>query len=135
MPRKPTKKATREVKQILSRAEKPEEVLAQLTKDTEQEAIEAKEERVPGKVVRGQKTPWTLKDIEDVFPVCEFTPDDTVKVTWNGVMLQFITGVSQLMPTCFRDQYLETKRRTRAIKPIMVSTGKINIEPGAGALD
>lgn len=133
MPRKPTKRAKREVEQILSRAEKPEEVLEEIAHDAEQ--AEVKEERVPGKVVHGQKTSWTLKDIENVFPLCEFTPDNTVQVTWNGVMLQFIAGVSQLMPTCFRDQYLETKRRTRVSKPIVVSTGKITVDAGAGALE
>ena len=135
MPRKTVKKAKREVAQILNRAEDPNAVLTELAKDTKQEAIEATEERMPGKVVRGQKTSWTLKDVENIFPICEFTPDDTVQVTWNGVMIQFIAGCSQIMPTCFRDLYLETKRRTRASKPIMVSTGKIDIEPGAGALE
>lgn len=143
MPRKTVKKARREVKQILSRAENPTAVLEAVAKATEQEKVEATEPRVPGKVVHGQKTPWTMKDIEEaradngdlMFPVCEFTPDDTVKITWNGVMVQFIAGVSQLMPTCFRDQYLETKRRTRASKPIVVSTGKIDVDLGAGSLE
>jgi len=143
MPRKSIKKAKREVKQTLSRAENPTAVLEEVAKGIEKEKVEAKEPRVPGKVVHGQKTPWTLKDIEEAradngdlaFPLCEFTPEDTVKVTWNGVMVQFIAGVSQLMPTCFRDQYLETKRRTRAKKPIMVSTGEIQVDLGAGSLD
>ena len=135
MPRTKTKKAKRVVKQVLSRAENPEEVLEEVAQSIEQEAIEAKEERVPGKVVHGQKTPWTLKDIEKIFPVCEFTPDTTVNITWNGVSKQLIAGVSQLMPTCFRDLYLETKRRERSRREINVSTGKIDIDLGAGSLD
>ncbi len=134
MPRKTTKKAKREVAQILSRAENPEEVLETIAQDMVAEE-EAEGERVPGKVVHGQKTSWTMKDIEAVFPVVEFTPEDTICITWNGVMRQFIAGVSMLVPTCFRDIYLDTKRRSRAKPDIVVSTGKINVDLGAGALE
>ena len=135
MPRTPTKRAKRAVAQILERAENPEEVLLAVAEDLEQAEVEATEPRVPGKVVHGQKTSWTLGDIEKIFPVVEFTPDDTVNITWNGVSKQLIAGVSQLMPTCFRDLYLETKRRTRAKKDIVVSTGKIQVDIGAGAFE
>ena len=61
------------------------------------------------------KQPWTMGEIEKVFSLIEYTPDETVPVTWNGVSIQCFAGVSQLMPTCFKDIMEDRKRRMRLI--------------------
>ena len=74
---------------------------------------EAKEERLPGKLVNGQKTPWTYKDQERVYGICTFTPEETIPVTISGVTVQLIADVQITCPCCFRDIYLEHRRKMR----------------------
>ena len=89
-------------------------------------------ERVPGKIVKGLKTPWTAKDIERVFPLCEFTPEETIPVTYQGVKYQLFSGVSMVTPTIIRDIYLEHRRKMRRVGSELAGRG---VEIAAGALN
>ncbi len=103
--------------------------------DTPVAVMERPKGRVPGQTItddKGRKqgkVPWTMKAIENIFGLCEYTPDETCPVTWNGVSIQCIRGVSQLMPTCFRDILLDRKRRMGQVKTISTQYG--DIERGA----
>ena len=101
-------------------------VVQELVEKVVQEKIDQEEERKPGSIVRGQKVPWSWKDCEKVFPVVEFTPWTSQPVTWNGLTKYFIANQSQLMPSCFKDIYLESMRRQRRQVPIVVSTGVVD---------
>ena len=74
-------------------------------------------ERQPGTIISDHqgrklgKVPWTMKEIERRFSLVEYTPVETLPVTWNGVSIQCFRGVSQLMPSCFRDILLDRARR------------------------
>lgn len=92
---------------------------------------EEKGERIPGKIVNGRKTIWTQKDIEARFPICEFTPDETIPVIYNGIRYQLIADVSMVAPTIIRDIYLEHRRKMRQIGKGLVG---VTVYPGAGAL-
>jgi len=80
---------------------------------------------VDDKGVKRGKVPWTLRKCEAVFGIVEYTPDETLPVTWNGISIQCLRGVSQLMPACHRDILLERKRRMQTTRRIVVSTGEI----------
>ncbi len=109
--------------------EETREAVKQLVEDVVEETTSG---RVPGKVVKGLKTPWMAKDIEKVFPLCEFTPEETIPVTYNGVKYQLFAGVSMATPTIIRDIYLEHRRKMRRIGAELVGRG---IEVAAGALN
>jgi len=98
-------------------------------------AVQAKQEgegRVPGKTRGITKTTWTLADWEK-FGVEKFEPEETVKITLNGVSRQFVAGMEGLYPTRFVQEY-KRLRRERMKKVVMPDRGYVNIvEPGAGS--
>ncbi len=91
------------------------------------------ENRVPGKVVHGTKTPWTRADMDKAYGICEFTPDETIPVTVNGQMYQLIAGVGMIAPTIIRDTYLEHIRRNRRVGQGLEQRG-VTKESYGGAL-
>jgi len=116
-----TKKRTKtRLEKELKRASKftSEEELGSVTseifKETTQKPAKSKgtpHERMPGRVVRGNKTPWTHDDLVKVFGVCEFTPDETMHWTTHGVVYQLFAGVSMAVPQCVKIEY-DRRRRT-----------------------
>lgn len=86
--------------------------------------------RVPGKVVRGIKTAWTYKDMCEKFPIVDFVPRETIKVTWNGVMVQLYAGVEFHVPKPIYDLY---NRRLAELDRKPNIPGVI-VEIGAGPL-
>ncbi len=120
MPRKPIGEIEQEVK------EKVGELVQRQVDDKL-----AEDNNRPGMPVKGVgKVPWTMKEIEKVFPVVEYVPDETMPVTWNGVKIQCFAGVSQLMPSCFRDVMENRKRKMRRVNENVRNLG-ITIQSGA----
>ena len=85
--------------------------------------------RVPGRIVRGEKTSWTYQDMVKRFPIVSFIPDDTIPLTWNGVKVQAITGLEMHVPKPFYEIY---QRRKASMRPQKAPPGII-VELGAGA--
>jgi len=97
---------------------------------------DTKQEIKPGQTIHGSKVPWTRQDVEKAFPICAFVPDETIPVTYNGVMYQLIAGVECLVPTIIRDIYQDYRRAKVGFgKNIMTSMGKVQVDPGAGTLE
>lgn len=94
-----------------------------------------RDERIPGKKVAGTKTMWTKKDIADRWPVVTFVPEETVKVTFQGVIYQLLAGAENHVPQVIRDQYYMCKRQERMAGKSLPETGYVTtIDLGAGAL-
>lgn len=87
-------------------------------------------ERVPGKKVKGQKTPWTYKDMCERFEIVAFIPDETIPLNWNGVKVQAFSGIEMHVPKPFYELYNSHKA---ALRPQKAPPG-IVVELGAGAL-
>ena len=108
------------------------EDLAQ-AKETE---IEDRQERYAGQVVGKFKVPFTLKDLEDKYPLVTFTPEETIRFTLNGVVRQFIAGYECTVPECFKILYDRRKQQMVRRGKQLPDLGYVNMEqPGAGTLD
>lgn len=108
-------------------------VLHELVETVVQEQEAIGEERIPGQVVRGLKTPWTVRDIEARFPIVSFLPEETATITYNGVRYQFLADKEMHVPSIIRDTYLDSRRRTRAVGKELRALG-IQVEAGVGGL-
>ena len=94
-------------------AEEAKGIVADLLEKEVEELAEPRRMR-PGEVNRGGvKTPWTMKDLDEAYGVCEFTPDETIPVTVSGITLYLFDGVGMVAPTCFRDVWLKTREARR----------------------
>ena len=103
MPAKSREKIREEAK------EKVVELIDSVVK--EQEEIQAT--RIPGRVVRGTKTPWTRGDVDRAFPPVTFTPEETIPVTYNGVRYLLIADVECCVPSCIKDIYDNHRKAVR----------------------
>lgn len=113
--------------------EAAKEAVNQLVETTILEQEEESAERIPGRVIKGTKTPWTRKDVDNAFPLCTFTPDETLPVTYNGVRYQLISGLEMLAPSIIRDIYLDSRKRRMEAAKNMRMLG-VTVDPGVGAL-
>lgn len=92
-----------EEKQLLSRLAK---------KYRDQEAGE----RMPGRRVKGQKTIWTYHDMVERFDIVDFTPEETIPLSWNGVKVQAYAGIEMHVPKPFYDLYNKHRREAASQK-------------------
>ena len=126
-------KASKRIKKATRRLSEEEkvEVLGGLDKEPE-----TPKERIPGQVVRGQKTTWTRHDMDRIYGVCEFTPEETLPITINGIRYQCIAGVTMLCPTIIQQNYNRRKAILRdGAKELPKELGyETIIHLGAGAL-
>ena len=61
---------------------------------------------------------WSWSDIQDgvrsgKLPLVRFTPNETIKVTFNGLQLQLIADQECEVPRCFFDIYMEHRKALR----------------------
>lgn len=92
-------------------------------------------QRVPGLIINGQKTSWTLKDFELIYGVEQFTPEERCTITINGVKRELLANVTCLLPKNFIMVY-QNHRREKAKRPRFPDTGfETEITLGAGALE
>jgi len=105
------------------------EVLAEIVEEAVKEQEEIGE-RVPGKVVRGIKTPWTRADVDKIFPIVSLIPEQTIRVTYNGVSYQLIQDLEMVVPSVIRDIYNNSRKRVRQGTQIP----GVFVEGGAGGL-
>ena len=89
------------------------EVVEELLDAVVKEREEIEGQRIPGRVIRGAKTPWTRRDVDNVFPPVTFIPEETIPVTYNGVRYQLFSDVEMTVPSIIRDIYVEHRRRAR----------------------
>ena len=125
----------REVKRTLRKARTPEdvtEVLSEIKGEIEERAEVTPKERIPGMVVGGAKVPYTFKYLCKIFPMVQFTPEETVGLTYQGVRVQALSGRELTVPLCYKtiyDQHRHPKGNLEELKSL-----GINVELGAGAL-
>jgi len=135
-----TKVRTKVTKKVLKRklsripAEEKAELLSELTKETQEEVKQVQEGRVPGRVVGGQKTTWTYKDLERHFRITSFVPEETIPITINGVRVQLLEGIEITCPECYHQVYQQHRAGMRQ-RPSLPDLGFINeVLIGAGGL-
>ncbi len=87
-------------------------------------------ERIPGKLVHGQKTIWTYKDCLDRYEVVSFIPEETIPLNFNGVKVQAFSGIEMHVPKCFKKVYDDHRK---ALRPESPPPG-VTVELGAGPL-
>jgi hypothetical protein len=87
-------------------------------------------ERIPGKRVQGQKTTWTFKDCERMFPIVDFVSDETIPLNFQGIKVQLRSGVEYHLPSCFKKIYDDHRRAARPEAP----PPGVTVELGAGPL-
>jgi len=88
-------------------------VLEELGKETEAVIEQSSGKRTPGLTIGDRKTPYTHRDLCDIYGVVEFIPDETKPVTVSGVRYQCIANVSMAVPTVVRDVFYRSKREAR----------------------
>ena len=110
-----------EVHEVLDRAEK----LA--------ESKPSPSDRTPGLIINGMKVPYTRHDLDRIYGIVEFTPDDTIPVTVQGIKYQLYAGVTMSAPKIIQKTYEDYKRQLRkgmdAVRALCVS-----VDAGAGPL-
>ena len=126
-------RATKGIKRAVKRLSEEErnDVLSNLDKPEE-----SPKERIPGQVVRGTKTTWTKADMDRIYGICEFTPEETVPITINGIRYQCIAGYTMLCPTIVKQVYENRKRVLRESGKVLPHDlgYETIVELGAGAL-
>ena len=113
-----------------------QKAVSAFVKETVREEVDEVTERVPGKVVRGVKTTWTRRDMDEIYGVCSFTPYHTMPVTVNGQRYQLLSDVEMTVPTIIRDTYLGSLKRQRLGGKGLAESGfgGIVVSTGAGGL-
>ncbi len=79
------------------------------------------------------KIPWTWRDIVHM-PRVVFTPMESVPVSYNGLTWFMVAELTQEIPSCFVDVYIESRRlRRQAVETVEYLTHKRNhlTDPGA----
>ncbi len=102
--------------------EKARELVQKLVDEVTDE-VESEGERVPGKVVRGNKTSWTDADLVKVHGLATFTPEETIPVTINGVRYQLFDGYEMTVPKIVKQIYDEHRKRQRNIGAGLAALG------------
>lgn len=119
----------------------PEDVATILGKETKIAEVKAEvqAEKVPGQIMAdtGTKVSWTKSDLEARFPIVELFSEENVKITWNGVVYQLLSGATHYVPSVIKDAYLQHRREARmAGKSMPTDSGfTTTVELGAGSLE
>lgn len=90
------------------------------------------QERIPGRVVNGQKTPFTDADLVAIHGITTFIPEETVMVSCNGVRYQLFADREMTVPKNIYNQYTEYRRRKRQSVRNLAALGIESL--GAGGL-
>lgn len=116
----------------------------ELIEEMAQDVTEESQDRQPGSKVRqGRglklKVPWTRADVERRFPKVEFTPGETLGVSFQGNRWQLLAGIRMVAPEPIYRQYMEYCERTskagQVPKGVIGRIGNISFTPGAGGLE
>ncbi len=87
------------------------------------EEQDANQDRIPGKVIRGVKTPWTVKDMDKAYGIVTFTPDETIPITVSGIKFQLFDGMEITCPGIVKVVYDDYRRRTKRIGSDLAGRG------------
>jgi len=111
------------------------EVSKELNPDPEERPVitAAMSGRQPGTIIGDTKVVYTYQDLEGMFSIVSFTPEETMPLTYQGVRVQALAGVEFAVPKCFKDIYDKTRRPKTQMKKELADMG-IKIDEGAGAL-
>jgi len=129
-----TKRAAQDLRKL--EPEEKAEVIAELSGKAA-EAVKNKPEVLsPGMIgPGGLKVAYSRKDLDRIYGICGFVPEETLPVTVHGVRYQLITGVPMMCPTIIRDTYLRHREILRTAAAGKFDTGfETQIDLGAGAL-
>lgn len=102
--------------------EKAQEAVSELIEKVAEEE-ESKQDRIPGKVVRGVKTPWTVKDMDRTYGITTFTPEETIPITISGIKFQLFDGIEITCPAIVKIEYDNYRRKMRRIGRDLVGKG------------
>lgn len=128
-------RTVRRVKQDLRRAKSPEiaqSVLKELTPEIDKQVEAVVEGRRPGMKINGNKTPWTEKDLNEMFEIVKFTPVETIPVGYNGVRYQCYAGIEMHVPSVVKEGYDRYMKRKSLPTP---PPPGIEVGLGAGGLE
>ena len=108
------------------------------------EAIEVQDDpipvnRKPGEKYRvGGKTfkvPWTKKDVEEIYPLVEFIPEETLKMVYQGLGYQLIADRVCKVPSIIRELYVEKRKKERELgRGVYLADGSFEPVRATGAL-
>ncbi len=96
------------------------------------EEQESNQDRVPGKVIRGVKTPWTVKEMDKAYGIITFTPEETIPITVSGIKFQLFADREITCPSIVKWTYDDYRKRTRGIGRDLAGRGIVKM--GGGAL-
>ena len=136
MPRKARVKKTiqRELKRATN-VKEAQDIISELSAEVEKKVEEFTGKRIPGMTVGGSKVSYQWSDLMDMFPVVSFIPEETIPLTFQGVMVQALAGIEMHVPKCFKDIYdRHVRERRSAAKSIPHLGYETTIALGAGAL-
>ena len=86
--------------------------------------IRDKEDRIIGRV------PWTTQDILDTYPMVNYTPPETIPVTFQGHTVQFYSMMEIRCPSIFVDIYKQHMEATREQGALNAKALGDNFGPG-----
>ena len=117
------KRVKKSVKRDLTRIVAPEEaveVIEEIKQELETKVEETPKGRVPGLTIGGSKTTYTYQDLVKIFPVVSFIPEETIRLTYQGVPVQAFSGIEMHVPKCFKDIYdrhrFELRQHSKNVK-------------------
>ena len=128
------KKVSKSLRKV--KPEERAELLSDLQADAEKQVEEHKGKgRVPGEIIGSNKTSYTKEDLDKIYGICVFTPEETLPVTLQGVRYQLIEGVEMMCPSEIKVIYDRHRRSLRSGNNALPSSGFDSVtELGAGAL-
>ncbi len=136
MSEKHKKLAQKEVARTIRRHKLEPEVAADVLQNiVEEKTAEAEAVsgiRVPGSVIGGRKTPWTVADMDWEYGIVTFTPERTIPITPHGIKFQLYAGREMTCPGIVKTIYEQSLKAERdALRQL---PPEIIVEVGAGAL-
>ena len=111
--------------------EEAQEVLDRAGREAESKPSPS--DRTPGQIINGMKVPYTRHDLDRIYGIVEFTPDDTIPVTVQGIRYQLFAGVTMSAPKIIQKTYEDYKRQLRKGSDALRNLG-VSVDAGAGAL-
>ncbi len=127
------RKALRDLKRATTPVE-AQEIIEELKADIDPRA-ESFEGRKPGVIVGGTKVGYTYPGLCEQFPIVTFTPEETIKLTFQGITVQAIAGMEMHVPQCFKELYDNHRKALRNVGGALPNLGFYNlVELGIGAL-
>ena len=111
--------------------EEAQEVLDRAVREAESKPSPS--DRTPGLIINGMKVPYTRHDLDRIYGIVEFTPDDTIPVTVQGIRYQLFAGVTMSAPKIIQKTYEDYKRQLRKGSDALRNLG-VSVDAGAGPL-